>query len=1062
MITKTILADWVCETERRYTNKPVRRFTLKSIIVWLSTLFLWAPPHIALAFQETAQLPPVEFANLEKQVQEIEELARNNPANAVAKAIELLDKLNPEPPPVVKGRILNGLSYAYSFLDKHQESMKRAKQAQQHAIKYGLTNILARANMLQGNTLQTIGEYDEAIKRYHIAAKHYADTGNTLYLGYCYNNMGNTYRKAGLLQSALEYYLKYKEINNEGSVNKGIGDVLLQMGRLNEAFSNYEISLEQYRNENDTLGIALIRNSLGDAHLAANQAKEALASFSEAYTIARRSNIQYSIGYSMRGIAESHLRLGNLDTAHDWIDRALSVTEQANNRDYIVPILELKADIYEAQENLQNAFDLLKQSREKQAILDAEKSAMQLSVMQALYESEAKAAEIEKLEEQNKILQLERTVEKERSQYTQLIAFTLVCALVALGFWIYTVSREKRRLAKVSAELEKAKIQAEQATQTKSAFLANMSHEIRTPLTSIIGYADSILQGDIPEKEEHRVLNIISDNGNHLLNVISDILDFTKIEANKLEFEHIPTPLFPLLAQIESVTGKRARDKGLSFDLHFRYPLPSSIVTDPTRLRQILFNLTNNALKFTDKGSIGVSVKTVENKLHIAVRDTGIGINKQQLDHLFQPFQQADGSINRRFGGSGLGLSISRHLAQGLGGELSCISEEGKGSEFIVTIDLQPVADCRWITSKEEAMMVSSTAVKHKQKLPVFAQAKVLLAEDHPNNRELIKMMLTKMGLAVTDVENGLMACNAVAKEQFDLIFLDIQMPVMDGLQALKQIRKSQTETPVIALTANNMKHEIEQYMREGFVDHLPKPLPREALIAVLDKYLQQSEREENCEEIAKQPVGESIPDLPGSQQDMVQLIRNYSGQLQSEIEQATLLWQEEEWEALQELAHSIKGSAANFGFGEFGDIFNELEQTLKDNNTQPVSQLLNHALGQMEHYQNIPGTDMALGIHNHSISLNNWYASLSSFSEQLPETLAKMQANAQKDILQLASDITTLQKTLLQLALPQAHLICTKIRKAIRENCDNDVLEKQLSQLCEELHHIKEFLKSS
>ncbi|WP_229528024.1 tetratricopeptide repeat-containing hybrid sensor histidine kinase/response regulator [Planctobacterium marinum] len=919
--------------------------------------------------------------------------------------------------------------------------------------------------MLQGNILQLIGEYTRAINKYLNASKIYSELENELYVGYCYHNMANTYKAAGHYQSAIDFYNKYKNIKNDGSVNKGIGDTLLLMGQTEKALELFDLALELYRSEEDSLGAALVRNSQGDAFLMKNDGIGALASYEEALALSKNHGQSYTGEYSIRGKAKALLQLGDPEEALTWANQAFDLAERRDEKEAILSNLELKANISAAQNNFSSAFELLSELRELEIKYRLEKDSTQLMVMQALFDSEAKAAEIAELEEQNKILQLKGAVEKERSQQTQFIAFTLVCALLTLAFWIFTVSREKQRLAKVSAELEKAKVQAETATHTKSAFLANMSHEIRTPLTSIIGYADSILQGDIPEKEEHRVIKIICENGNHLLNVISDILDFTKIEANKLEFENIATPLIPLLAQIESVTGKRARDKGLSFDLHFRYPLPSAIITDPTRLRQILFNLTNNALKFTDKGSINVSVKSLENQLLIGVRDTGIGISKANQQALFQPFQQADGSINRRFGGSGLGLSISRHLAQGLGGDLTVSSEEGKGSEFVVAINLQPAPDCRWITSGEEARVVTQTVEAQKQTLPKFNKAKVLLAEDHPNNRELIRLMLSRMGLMVTDVENGLLACNAALKEQFDLVFLDIQMPVMDGGQALKQIKKAYPDTPVIALTANNMKHEVEQYMREGFTAHLPKPLPREDLIALLEHYLADflitPETKTTTSGMQALPVPKGATPLAGQEEDMVKLIASYASQLNQEVEQAVMFWQAENWPALSELAHTVKGSAANFGFANIGEHFNQIEQQLKTRQYPQVSQLINQALGDMQLINSIPGTDKAVGIHNHSVSFSAWHSAMKTFFASLPPALDKMQQEAVSESLELASSINELQKQSNKLAFPKAYNLCMQIRKAIREGQGAEQLINACDELANELISIKSYLDS-
>jgi signal transduction histidine kinase len=223
-----------------------------------------------------------------------------------------------------------------------------------------------------------------------------------------------------------------------------------------------------------------------------------------------------------------------------------------------------------------------------------------------------------------------------------------------------TIDKRTTELRETNALLEQTSNELIETSNVKNRFLATVSHEIRMPLTSIIGYADGILLGDIDKSEQDRVIKIIAENGNHLLSVVNDILDINEIEANKLDFESIPTPLFSVLAQIESAVGKRARDKSLAFHLDYQYPLPAYINTDPTRLKQILFNLTNNAIKFTERGYIGLSVCLVDQHLQIKVKDSGAGMSLQQQKYLFHPFTQADSSINRRFGGIGLGLNISR------------------------------------------------------------------------------------------------------------------------------------------------------------------------------------------------------------------------------------------------------------------------------------------------------------------------------------------------------------------------------------------------------------------
>jgi signal transduction histidine kinase/CheY-like chemotaxis protein len=540
-----------------------------------------------------------------------------------------------------------------------------------------------------------------------------------------------------------------------------------------------------------------------------------------------------------------------------------------------------------------------------------------------------------------------------------------------------TVQERTTELRNANYQLEQTNSDLIEASNAKGRFLATMSHEIRTPLTSIIGYADGILLGDIDKAEQERVTKIIAENGNHLLSVINDILDISKIEANKLDFESIPTPLFSVLAQIESIVGKRARDKGLAFHLEYEYPLPAQINTDPTRLKQILFNLTNNAIKFTEQGYVGLSVGLVENHLQIRVKDSGEGISTQQQEKLFQPFTQADSSINRRFGGTGLGLSISRRLANGLGGDIRVSSAPRKGSTFILDIYLSVVQDSPWINNVGEIWQSTPTKSVRPASLPNFVGNRVLLADDHPNNRELIAILLKRMNITVTEVENGKQALETIFYQKFDLVLLDIHMPQMDGTEALKQIRAAGNYTPVIALTANNMKHEIEHYMRLGFSDHLAKPISRHHFISKLSLYLNKQ--------------GEI--DSPLHQGDMLKLIKDYQQDLREQVVNLQQALEKRDLTIISEIAHRIRGSAGSFGFDVIGQKFADIEHSALQDDEIAVTYELPKALALTQQCIELPGVDIAQGIVNHHNSAEQFLSSIFELVEHSQQTLKDLSA---------------------------------------------------------------------
>lgn len=541
------------------------------------------------------------------------------------------------------------------------------------------------------------------------------------------------------------------------------------------------------------------------------------------------------------------------------------------------------------------------------------------------------------------------------------------------------VNQRTHELREANQQLEQTNANLIEASEAKGRFLATMSHEIRTPLTSIIGYADGILLGDIDKSEQDRVVKIIAQNGNHLLSVINDILDISKIEANKLDFETIATPLFSVLAEIESIVGKRARDKGLAFHLEYQYPLPASIYTDPTRLKQILFNLTNNAIKFTDQGFIGLSVALEDGQLEIKVKDSGVGITVQQQEELFEPFTQADSSINRRFGGTGLGLSISQRLAQGLGGNILLNSTPRKGSTFIVNIPCIQVEETNWINNAGEIWESTPARTVKPEVLPNFSGHKVLLADDHPANRELISVLLKRMKINVVEVEDGKQVLDALFYQSFDLVLLDIHMPKMDGTDALKQIRQSGNHTPVIALTANNMKHEIEHYMRLGFSAHLAKPISRKHFISTLGEYLTKQDDSDN----------------PILAEEMQKLIDDYRVDLIEQISKAKQALEERDMPLISDIAHRIKGSAGAFGFDILSSKFADIEHSAMQDDEIAVSYELPKILSLSNICADLPGVNISLAIINNNNSaeqfLKNIHAYVYTSSQPLKDLKAAL-----------------------------------------------------------------------
>ncbi|MFT4925421.1 MAG: putative ATPase/signal transduction histidine kinase/DNA-binding response OmpR family regulator [Phenylobacterium sp.] len=495
-------------------------------------------------------------------------------------------------------------------------------------------------------------------------------------------------------------------------------------------------------------------------------------------------------------------------------------------------------------------------------------------------------------------------------------------AVSLMNAWLYDSLEEKVR--KRTEQLNSEKDKADKANETKSLFLANMSHEIRTPLTTVIGFAEGILFDDIEEADHHQAIQTIANSGKHLLLLINDILDFSKIEAGQLLVEMLDVNIIEMLTNLESLTNGMVKSKAIDFTIDLELPLPDVISTDSTRLNQILLNLLSNAVKFTEVGGVTLKVFTLGEQLIFEVSDTGVGIKKESIGALFFAFEQADKTVQRKYGGTGLGLTISKSLAQMLGGDIVAKSELGSGSTFTVTIDLNTVEQTQTINSLE-ALQDYRSAIVGASNTPVSQlDGNILVAEDQPENLQLIVKILEKMGLSVTGTANGKEAFEAYLTDDFDLILLDIQMPIMDGLETLDMLTSISNSTPVIALTANAMKHEVDEYLRIGFDDHLAKPIERKTFISKISHYLGQSS---------------DFVDVELSANELLELQQQFEANLPQYLDSLAENLRNKDWPALQRDAHSLKGAASTLGYIELSEAAGLLEGKLKADDLAPVEQ---------------------------------------------------------------------------------------------------------------------------
>ena len=502
-----------------------------------------------------------------------------------------------------------------------------------------------------------------------------------------------------------------------------------------------------------------------------------------------------------------------------------------------------------------------------------------------------------------------------------------------------------------TAEMRQARDDARAANRAKSDFLATMSHEIRTPLNGVIAMADHLLEKTLPS--DHREpLEIISKSSEHLLRVINDILDYSKLEAKKVEFEKRPFAVASLVENVVEMFAVQADDKGLRLDVRFAPDLPAQVSGDAARLRQILLNLVSNAIKFTERGHVCVEVACRDDvpdlakpepqaRLVFIVRDSGVGMSEEALSHLFTEFWQADNTISRRYGGTGLGLAISRRMAEQMGGGVEVASALGVGSAFTLSVPVTRLAADALPAADREDVEKSSASEN-------FAGRRILLTEDNPTNRQIARTILARTGAQIDTAQDGLEAVASARAVAYDLILMDIHMPNMNGIDATRAIRSLPApygRAPIIALSASAFREDQEDCRAAGMNDFLAKPYRGAPLREIVARHMGLVEpvsapaNAENGQAAAAQPGYHDQPafefecfailGIEIGHEDARELMTEFLADARHRLDDMRALLARQEMISLKEAAHALKSSSAMLGLARLAAVSKELEHVI-------------------------------------------------------------------------------------------------------------------------------------
>jgi signal transduction histidine kinase/ActR/RegA family two-component response regulator len=750
-------------------------------------------------------------------------------------------------------------------------ALKLSEELPDKKIKISTLGNLSRVFQTRGD-FETALEYNLRILKLSEEIQDQASIGKSL------SDIGTNYIKKGDYPKGLEYLSRSKKIfdalgnkYNVVTVQSYMAQIYLQQGELDKAKELVLLNLAYFEETNNQILISGTLSNLGGIYAQQGNNKKALEYLERAMVFIEESgNIPYIAGLS-QNIGFIYYDEGELERALEYLNKSLKLSKDIKNEEYIVGakqkigvilaeqgkynqaipygndaliFYQNTGDVegisntskslvksYKATDNYKKAFEMNElyfQMRDSLNSAENQKAIIELQV-QSDYE---KQKAIDDLENEKEI-----AIETQKTKAQRNISIAIGVVLLLISLLAYVIFNRLKITRQQKTIIEEQKKKVEQSEKYKEQFLANMSHEIRTPMHAISGMIKILDRNEHPPAQDV-YLKAMQTSSENLVVILNDVLDLSKIEAGKLEVEQIPMNPEAVMVNVVQLLKFKAEEKGLQLSYEVAADVPKFVIGDPTRLNQILLNLAGNAIKFTEKGKVAISLTLENQQLRFAIKDTGIGIATDKIEHIFKAFEQAKGSTSRFYGGTGLGLSISKQLVELQQGKIRAESNLGQGSTFYVSLPLS-------IASADLGQAIISEE-KLKTMMKSLKAIRILIAEDNPFNQMIAQDDLSFYidDVVIETVENGALAIEKFKTSSYDLILMDVQMPEMNGFEATKKIReiestqKRETSIPIIAMTASLLKTEIDSCYNAGMNNYIPKPYKLEELIVPIFKEL--------------------------------------------------------------------------------------------------------------------------------------------------------------------------------------------------------------------------------